>query len=76
MQVARLSDGEAFKMFELARWGEGPVACQCFGETETYWLKTRKQLRCKYTVCKHIFRVTSVTRFGYAALFASVSGQQ
>lgn len=60
LEIARLSDDEAFEMFKEARWPEG-VACPKCGHKDHYWLGTRKQWRCK--CCKHTFSVTSGTIF-------------
>ena len=56
LEIARLSDDDAFEMFKEARWPEG-VACPKCGDKDHYWLQTRKQWRCK--CCKHTFSVTS-----------------
>jgi len=60
IEIARLSDDEAFEMFKKARWPE-VVACPQCGSVKHYWLGTRKQWRCK--CCKHTFSVTSGTIF-------------
>jgi transposase-like protein len=60
LQIARLSDDEAFEMFKDARWPEG-VKCPKCTAPDHYWLGTRKQWRCK--CCKHTFSVTSGTIF-------------
>lgn len=60
LQIARLSDDEAFDMFKDARWPEG-VRCPKCDHHDHYWLGTRKQWRCK--CCKHTFSVTSGTIF-------------
>ena len=64
MQIFRLSDEQAFDMFRDARWPEtnGEAVCpQCGSCEKHYWLKTRRQWRCKD--CNHTFSVTSGTIF-------------
>lgn len=60
LEIARLSDDDAFEMFKEARWPDG-VSCPKCGSFQNYWLGTRKQWRCK--CCKHTFSVTSGTIF-------------
>ena len=60
LEIARLSDDEAFDMFKDARWPEGVKCPKCDGSSH-YWLETRKQWRRK--CCKHTFSVTSGTIF-------------
>ncbi len=60
LEIARLSDDDAFDMFRDARWPEGVKCPKCDG-SDHYWLETRKQWRCK--CCKHTFSVTSGTIF-------------
>jgi transposase-like protein len=61
MQIFRLSDDDAFQMFKEARWPNGEAVCPECGTLEHYWLRTRKQWRCKS--CNHTFSVTSGTIF-------------
>lgn len=63
MEIMRLSDHEAFDLFKLSRWAEtdGDPVCPHCGCNEHYWLRTRKQWRCKS--CNHSFSVTSGTIF-------------
>jgi len=61
MQIFRLSDGEAFDLFKQSRWENGEPVCPSCGGKDHYWLKTRRQWRCK--ACKHTFSVTSGTIF-------------
>ena len=63
MQIMRLSDDEAFDLFRHARWPEsgGEAICPQCGGVSHYWIKTRKQWRCKD--CNHSFSVTSSTIF-------------
>ena len=63
MQIMRLSDDQAFEMFKSARWENGEPVCPQCGGVEHYWIKTRKQWRCKHKECKHSFSVTSGTIF-------------
>lgn len=63
MEIMRLSESEAFDLFKQARWSEtggNPVCLRC-GHTDHYWIKTRKQWRCKG--CNYSFSVTSGTIF-------------
>ena len=68
MQIMRLSDDEAFEMFKAARWEGGEPVCPQCGGIEHYWLKTRKQWRCKHKECNHSFSVTSGTLFANAKM--------
>jgi len=63
LEIFRLSQDEAFDLFRKARWPEtnGEAVCSDCGALDHYWLKTRKQWRCKS--CKHTFSVTSSTIF-------------
>lgn len=63
MQIMRLSDDEAFELFKQARWSDsgGDAVCPDCGSISHYWIKTRKQWRCKD--CKHTYSVTSGTIF-------------
>ena len=60
MEIARLSDEQAFEMFKEARWPNG-VKCPHCDHADHYWLQTRQQWRCK--CCKHTFSVTSGSIF-------------
>jgi transposase-like protein len=61
MQICGLSDDEAFHLFKEARWPDGEPICPDCKTLEHYWIRTRKQWRCKS--CKHTFGVTSGTIF-------------
>mgnify|MGYP001258158730 CR=1 FL=1 len=63
-----MSDEEAFELFRELRWGKGEeVVCPCCGVVEKhYFLKTRRQWRCK--ACNHTFSVTSGTIFAFHKL--------
>lgn len=64
LEIFRMSDEQAFDAFRLARWPEteGEAVCQKCGSCEKhYFLKTRKQWRCKD--CNHTFSVTSGTPY-------------
>jgi hypothetical protein len=66
IDIFGLSDDEAFELFRLARWPEteGEAICPCCGScSKHYFLKTRKQWRCKD--CSHTFSVTSGTLFAH-----------
>lgn len=69
MEIFRLSDDEAFDMFKAARWPmtDGEAICpKCGSCTKHYFIKTRKQWRCKD--CNHTFSVTSGTLFAHHKL--------
>lgn len=61
MQIFRLSDDQAWDMFKEARWGDDVPTCPKCGNQDHYFIKTRKQWRCKD--CSHSFSVTSGTIF-------------
>ena len=63
INIARLSDAEAFSMLCDIRWAsEKYVECpKCGVQHQAYFISTRKQWRCKH--CKHIFSITSGTIF-------------
>ena len=61
MQIFRLSDQKAWEMFKEARWGNDEPNCPKCGGQHHYFIKTRKQWRCKS--CGHSFSVTSGTIF-------------
>ncbi len=64
--ITKLSDFELFNLLKVARWGNpnniNLVICpQCNKFHQAYFIKTRKQWKCKY--CKHNFSITSKTIF-------------
>lgn len=63
-----MGDEEAFDLFRELRWGtEEEIPCPCCGVIDKhYFLKTRKQWRCK--ACNHTFSVTSGTIFAFHKL--------
>lgn len=61
MQIFGLSDDAAFQLFKEARWPDGEPVCPDCGTLDHYWIRTRKQWRCKS--CNHTFSVTSGTIF-------------
>ncbi len=63
LQVARMSDQEAFEVFKELRWGAGEaVACPCCGVVAMHaFRKDRRQWRC--LDCGHTFSVTAGTIF-------------
>ena len=63
IEIARLSDDEAYDLFKQSRWSEtdGSPVCPCCEGEDHYSIKTRKQWRCKS--CNHTFSVTSGTIF-------------
>lgn len=67
-KVMELTDDQAFQLFKEVRWGEGDeVACpDCGTIRKHYFIRTRKQWRCKD--CFHTFSVTSGTIFAFHKL--------
>lgn len=67
-KVMELTDEQAFQVFKEVRWGLGDeVACpDCGSYRKHYFIKTRKQWRCKD--CNHTFSVTSGTVFAFHKL--------
>jgi transposase-like protein len=63
-----LTDDQAFLMFKEVRWGSGDeVSCpSCASYRKHYFIRTRKQWRCKD--CLHTFSVTSGTIFAFHKL--------
>ncbi|MBS9783297.1 MAG: IS1595 family transposase [Pasteurella sp.] len=66
LQIAKLSEEEAFHIFKTIRWGYpddiNNVCCPlCKVRHRAYFLKTRKRWRCK--CCNREFTVTSKTAF-------------
>ncbi|MCF7529014.1 IS1595 family transposase [Neisseria lisongii] len=63
IEVARMSDDEAFDLFCKLRWGGREVVCcpRCGLWHKAYWISTRRQWRCRG--CGHTFSVTSGTIF-------------
>lgn len=63
LEVARLTDEQAFDLLCDLRWGsqENVVCPKCGVCYKSYFIATRKQWRCKH--CKHTFSVTSGTIF-------------
>ncbi len=63
LQIARLSDEQAFAMLCEIRWGSQENVCcpKCGVQHQAYFISTRKQWRCKH--CKHTFSITSGTIF-------------
>lgn len=67
-KVMELTDEQAFQVFKEVRWGLGEeVACpDCGSYRKHYFIKTRRQWRCKD--CNHTFSVTSGTVFAFHKL--------
>lgn len=64
MKLFNMDEDEAFENFKTVRWSDThgePVCPACGNCNEHYFLKTRKQFRCKE--CNHTFSVTSGTIF-------------
>ncbi|MDD5272364.1 MAG: IS1595 family transposase, partial [Methylovulum sp.] len=67
MQIFTLTDESAFDLFKESRWGDNDPACPTCGLTDKhYFIKTRKQWRCKG--CNHTFSITSGTLFAHHKL--------
>ncbi len=67
-QIFGLTDDQAFDYFRRSRWGNGEeVICPECGQVDKhYFIKSRRQWRCKG--CKHTFSVTSGTIFAFHKL--------
>lgn len=67
-QVMVMSEEQAFELFKELRWGkEEKIACPICGVVDKhYFLRTRRQWRCKH--CNHTFSVTSGTIFAFHKL--------
>jgi len=63
-----MTDEQAFDLFRELRWGKGEeVTCPCCGSVaKHYFIKTRRQWRCRD--CNHTFSVTSGTIFAFHKL--------
>ena len=68
LQVAGMSDDEAFVLFRPLRWGDGDaVVCPHCGTVHRHYFKARRQLwRC--IACREDFSVTSGTIFAFHKL--------
>jgi len=63
-QIFTLSDDAAFDLFKESRWGDGDPVCPTCGLIDKhYFIRTRKQWRCKG--CGHTFSITSGTLFAH-----------
>ena len=67
-QVFAMSDEHAFDLFRELRWGKGEdtVCPTCGSVAKHYFLRTRKQWRCKD--CRRTYSVTSGTVFAFHKL--------
>ncbi len=64
IKLCSLTDDEAFDIFKNVRWNEngGEPVCPCCGNyKKSYFIKCRKQFRCRD--CNHTYSVTSGTIF-------------
>jgi len=62
-----MSDTDCFELFKQVRWADGlPVCPRCGVVGHHYFLRTRKQWRCRD--CVHTFSVTSGTMFAFHKL--------
>lgn len=67
VQIFTMSDEAAFDLFKESRWGDGDPVCPTCGLIDKhYFIKTRKQWRCKG--CNHTFSITSGTLFAHHKL--------
>lgn len=65
LDVARLSDEEAYSLLCELKWGKDGTQCcpKCGVVKKHYSIKGRRQYKC--TVCNHTFSVTSGTKFAF-----------
>jgi hypothetical protein len=63
--MPNMSEREVHKFFVESRWGkDGVQICPGCGTIDShYWVKTRRQWRCKDIACGRSFSVTSDTKF-------------
>ena len=67
VQIFTMTDEAAFDLFKESRWGDGNPVCPTCGLIDKhYFIKTRKQWRCKG--CNHTFSITSGTLFAHHKL--------
>ena len=66
VQVAAMTENEAFEVFKQIRWGKDVVCPHCGVPNNHYFIRVRKQWRCKD--CNHTFSVTSGTIFAFHKL--------
>jgi len=67
VQIFTMTDVAAFDLFKESRWGDGDPVCPTCGLIDKhYFIKTRKQWRCKG--CNHTFSITSGTLFAHHKL--------
>ena len=68
LQVAKMSEQEAFETMKQLRWGkDDEITCPCCGSVNRhYFRRARKQWLCKD--CNHTFSVTSGTIFAFHKL--------
>jgi transposase-like protein len=71
-KIFQLTPDESFELFKQTRWPQGKPVCPHCGGEHHYYLKTRKQWRCKDKDCGHTFSVTSGTIFSSHKLPLSV----
>lgn len=61
-QIFGMTDESAFELFKECRWGDSDPVCPSCGCIDShYFIKSRKQWRCKG--CNHTFSITSDTLF-------------
>ena len=67
LEIARMSEEEAFKLLCENRWGKDGSQCcpECSVIRKHHFIKVRKQFRCAEKTCGHTFSVTSGTKFAY-----------
>lgn len=67
-KVFAMTDEQAFELFKEMRWGNGEetVCPSCDIADKHYFIKTRKQWRCRS--CNHTYSVTSGTIFAFHKL--------
>lgn len=64
-KIDKMSDEKVHAFFAETRWGQGNTqVCPMCGTVENhYWLRTRRQWRCKSKGCAYTFSVTTSTKF-------------
>lgn len=64
-KIEKMSDAKVHAFFTEIRWGQGGTqVCPMCGTIEShYWLRTRRQWRCKSKGCAYTFSVTTGTKF-------------
>jgi transposase-like protein len=67
--IFQLTPDESFELFKQARWTQGKPVCPHCGGEHHYYLKTRKQWRCKDSDCGHTFSVQPAERYSLLTIY-------